>query len=70
MARQPAISACLLAISFVAAGCQSKVLGPPRTIGVRKNPQGKILQEVVCQEHQDRAGIAPGDGNGIAVQRG
>ncbi len=60
MTRQPAISACLLAISLLAAGCQSKVLGPPRVIGTRKNPQGKILQELVCQEHQDRAGIGSG----------
>ena len=29
-------------------------------IGVRMNPQRKILREVVCQEHQDRAGIASG----------
>jgi hypothetical protein len=60
MTRQHAFPVCLFAISLLAAGCQSKVLGPPRTIGVRKNPQGKILQELVCQEHQDRAGVAPG----------
>ena len=50
MPRQPAIS--LFAswrFHSLAAGCQSKVLGPPCMIAVRKNPQGKILQEVIVR---------------------
>ena len=60
MTRQHAILVCLLESSLLVAGCQSKVLGPARTIGVGKNSQGKIPRELVCQEHQDRAGVAPG----------
>jgi hypothetical protein len=50
----------LLAMSLVGSGCESKTTGQPKVLGVRQDAQGKVLAELVCQTHQDRAGIAPG----------